>query len=167
MWDGTNGNETPDDDYPISIHPSRVGWDMIFRSSMVSRKHFNPPIPCGMGRGWRDFRGGVEHISIHPSRVGWDAAYEAPLSTRYVISIHPSRVGWDYDYSKLRGRIVEFQSTHPVWDGTFTHGIFRRRWRHFNPPIPCGMGLRCSPRRLRLRHISIHPSRVGWDISCE
>ena len=123
----------------ISIHPSRVGWDIspfstvgccrIFQSTHpvwdgttcisncnAQRGYFNPPIPCGMGRGviishlviclfqsthpvW-DGTGRHRHrhqdlsISIHPSRVGWDQASPSPAVGVY-ISIHPSRVGWD------------------------------------------------------------------------
>ena len=79
----------------------------------------------------------------------------------------------------------QFQSTHPVWDGTFCDSLEdfsgkisihpsrvgwdqsspRCRWiaGYFNPPIPCGMGL-CAKRLRELEEkISIHPSRVGWD----
>ena len=80
---------------------------------------------------------------------------------------------------------LSFQSTHPVWDGTGWRATTRRGEAHFNPPIPCGMGLtteRCKRwmNSFQSTHpvwdgtivvyynhskrlISIHPSRVGWD----
>ena len=33
----------------ISIHPSRVGWDVDCAASCGAVVDFNPPIPCGMG----------------------------------------------------------------------------------------------------------------------
>ena len=59
-----------------------------------------------------------------------------------VISIHPSRVGWDEKSDDAPYRAWVFQSTHPVWDGTFD-GIALKEYAE----------------------ISIHPSRVGWDIA--
>ena len=80
-----------------------------------------------------------------------------------MISIHPSRVGWDRRRRRAQMHAAAFQSTHPVWDGTRRESNRMHAGKHFNPPIPCGMG------RLRWRRnrewccISIHPSRVGWD----
>ena len=101
------------------------------------------------------------HISIHPSRVGWDAGTEGD-PWALAISIHPSRVGWDMECSSDEQLLA-----------------------HFNPPIPCGMGLgaiwttailstfqsthpvwdgtKGGVTILRDGYISIHPSRVGWD----
>ena len=62
----------------ISIHPPRVGWDVV---SNVVPAH------------------GV--ISIHPPRVGWDHTRFILFFTR-PISIHPPRVGWD---GKIRGPV--------------------------------------------------------------
>ena len=151
-----------DQQIPISIHPSRVGWDlirkiqkillMIFqsthpvwdgtlyaRTSRLCLQHFNPPIPCGMGPFLCVSAAVWRQISIHPSRVGWDEGLAAQEHSRD-ISIHPSRVGWD-DSPKS----VSLDSN------------------YFNPPIPCGMGLRQAFRLALLIFISIHPSRVGWD----
>ena len=105
----------------ISIHPSRVGWDLVAVECKPHKAHFNPPIPCGMGRNLQRCDTFTKNISIHPSRVGWDGETMRNFAKRGV-----------------------FQSTHPVWDGT-------RRWTkratcssYFNPPIPCGMGLSCA-----------------------
>ena len=59
--------------------------------------------------------------------------------SRSTISIHPSRVGWDPCDFGFSGS-GEFQSTHPVWDGTFDSIV-----------------------KVAVEEISIHPSRVGWD----
>ena len=124
----------------ISIHPSRVGWDLTPICSCSGSSHFNPPIPCGMGpkalrHGWarrcisihpsrvgwdvkiRKRRDYLASISIHPSRVGWDHAHLL-IKQLSAISIHPSRVGWDGMHAGERVTKGVFQSTHPVWDGT-------------------------------------------------
>ena len=109
------------------------------------------------------------------------------LEPRLRISIHPSRVGWDA--MRWPGRLSgsRFQSTHPVWDGTHRRLASSNESRHFNPPIPCGMGPSTTRQitpstlfqsthpvwdgTLKFRFtntfnlISIHPSRVGWDFS--
>ncbi len=125
----------------ISIHPSRVGWDHCRPVPDPSHSHFNPPIPCGMGLVVINVQRHIFRISIHPSRVGWDEHRPKLVVCPSEISIHPSRVGWDrfrQDYSSPR--LV-----------------------YFNPPIPCGMGRRRGGVLVRLDVISIHPSRVGWD----
>ena len=50
VWDGTARRYFGDSTDWISIHPSRVGWDYILDPDMDMIEHFNPPIPCGMGR---------------------------------------------------------------------------------------------------------------------
>ena len=35
----------------ISIHPPRVGWDPTALCPVETEAHFNPPTPCGVGRG--------------------------------------------------------------------------------------------------------------------
>ena len=61
------------------------------------------------------------------------------------ISIHPSRVGWDVVGGVFSNDEVEFQSTHPVWDGTAARSAQKRAPPNFNPPIPCGMGQATVP----------------------
>ena len=79
---------------PISIHPSRVGWDEKTEWHRCHCGYFNPPIPWGMGRVGKVTECTLVSISIHPSRVGWD--FRLVLVLRLLtISIHPSRVGWD------------------------------------------------------------------------
>ena len=101
----------------ISIHPSRVGWDVIVTFSLhandifqsthpvwdgtstqtrpaLRRLYFNPPIPCGMGRkSCRLFSVSSKFQSTHPV---WDGTRKKrETRTDDDISIHPSRVGWD------------------------------------------------------------------------
>ena len=117
VWDGTQETANDVRKQHISIHPSRVGWDPVsiwlcvsppeFQSThpvwdgtvageidLPCWADFNPPIPCGMGRKLCRCQSDAFSISIHPSRVGWDQARQ--LSRPY----------------------LQFQSTHPVWDGT-------------------------------------------------
>ena len=77
-------------------------------------------------------------ISIHPPRVGWDLPvypefwaqmdFNPPTPCGVGLSGHPFfKVGF------------RFQSTHPVWGGTWNY----RGWHcagNFNPPTPCGVG---------------------------
>ena len=124
-------------------------------------------------------------ISIHPSRVGWDCSYPRSFNLIYIFqSTHPVWDGTSSSTPTLT-EIATFQSTHPVWDGTSDRGDAQKPWKNFNPPIPCGMGLKSASGILILmlfqsthpvwdgtsgrsfllgkKNISIHPSRVGWD----
>ena len=58
------------------------------------------------------------------------------------ISIHPPRVGRDL-WAQYKTEIKDlFQSTLPVWGGTGRrYGAVVRDF-YFNPPSPCGEGLR-------------------------
>ena len=99
--------------------------------------------------------------STHP--VWGGTVVLIPSAEAYCISIHPPRVGWDFFASIIQkleynfnpptpcgvgpGSITVkndstgFQSTHPVWGGTFTGRICGNGRRYFNPPTPCGVGL--------------------------
>ena len=101
----------------ISIHPPRAGWDIMRTSSRYCSRNFNPPTPCGVGRGespisvvitifqsTHPVRGGTRGrscssacylISIHPPRAGWDAWMRICRMKHSTISIHPPRAGWD------------------------------------------------------------------------
>ena len=67
------------------------------------------------------------------------------------------------DYPVVGIPCPQFQSTHPVWDGTLLMMDMSRSSIYFNPPIPCGMGLYAIAFATHDASISIHPSRVGWD----
>ena len=172
---------------PMSAHfnpPIPCGMGLSTGGAAGVATDFNPPIPCGMGPAIAGIMGNMDAISIHPSRVGWDVSLYRVGSTDN-ISIHPSRVGWDKTADMAEFVQLVFQSTHPVWDGTFEQMFYSVPSRHFNPPIPCGMGpIICGLVALAVdfnppipcgmgrqlgelsccyRRISIHPSRVGWD----
>ena len=160
-WDHS-GDSVHRPAWRISIHPSRVGWDLASAMWRNGRTYFNPPIPCGMGR----FPGSAMSIE------------------RTFQSTHPV---WDGTLKRLALWLLklEFQSTHPVWDGTNgttgwkmqdiisihpsrvgwdqRHDRLEDAGHHFNPPIPCGMGLQLQKDPDADILISIHPSRVGWD----
>ena len=104
----------------------------------------------------------AEFQSTHPV---WDGTVGADSwFTVRKISIHPSRVGWDANLQLVTRHHMQFQSTHPVWDGTLRRRIRLNLYRHFNPPIPCGMGRVPHFAVTYSQQISIHPSRVGWDL---
>ena len=123
----------------ISIHPPRVGWDLIPRQPLVWKLYFNPPTPCGVGPPaqrpkpgkyrfqsthpvWGgtkagDLGGWVEKISIHPPRVGWDLEnYVMSMAGKDFNPPTPCGVGQCFGGHKVF--LALFQSTHPVWGGT-------------------------------------------------
>ena len=163
VWDGTLWIPSKNISQYISIHPSRVGWDAAAAQARSNPTHFNPPIPCGMGRrlsgfkhrdhdfnppipcgmGRRAARANFGRDLFQSTHPVWDGTRAKIMADNLkLISIHPSRVGWD------RARYCR-----------------HKQENHFNPPIPCGMGLVIQPLDLLLFVISIHPSRVGWDSS--
>ena len=147
--------------------------------------HFNPPIPCGMGHTFAEacptlfvfqsthpvwdgthttslvsFMAGFQ--STHPVWDGTLMWQNMALPRIQFQSTHPV---WDGTMEILFANLsTTFQSTHPVWDGTTSSPCSPERWCHFNPPIPCGMGPRGKLCPRCCICISIHPSRVGWDI---
>ena len=140
MWDGTIQGQRISSSIVISIHPSRVGWDQRRRRAGRRPAHFNPPIPCGMGPDCIAYCAlDFPHFNPPiPCGMGQSSASRA----------RPSRL---------------FQSTHPVWDGTYNLFGNIQSTADFNPPIPCGMGHLKYGKGVPVSAISIHPSRVGWD----
>ena len=167
---------------PISIHPSRVGWDSHARSCPHARHNFNPPIPCGMGPACSPKPCDGHPISIHPSRVGWDCN-TAGCCWSHVNFNPPIPCGMGLGDLTWRDLYLRFQSTHPVWDGTFptfvsvsltnpfqsTHPVWdgtrsgspAATCSHFNPPIPCGMGR--LGRRCRVPRSVFQSTHPVWD----
>ena len=104
---------------------------------------------------------GLGCISIHPPRVGWDKGLWGDGGATS-ISIHPPRVGWDRSIIGSSKSKAKFQSTHPVWGGTY--GEYKNVLLSdisIHPPRVGWDSLHPSGRGLLL--ISIHPPRVGWD----
>ena len=50
VWGGTPPRARGGTDYPVSIHPPRVGRDRVYRVTKNNTGRFNPPSPCGEGR---------------------------------------------------------------------------------------------------------------------
>ena len=78
----------------ISIHPPRAGWDEWQQIGAFKKVYFNPPTPCGVGRG-------------HPAPLGRSYHFNPPT---------PCGVGRCSPCDHLECKI--FQSTHPVRGGT-------------------------------------------------
>ena len=126
-----------------STHPV---WDgtCLRGSALCALRYFNPPIPCGMGRS--PFANVIMPKVFQSTHPVWDGTSQAlspkPRSCDFnppipcgmglkpifmddlhiVISIHPSRVGWDEMRGIINFHACIFQSTHPVWDGTYRRG---------------------------------------------
>ena len=139
MWGGTKDLFARTAEMYISIHPPRVGRDKSAMLSPVFNVNFNPPSPCGEGRGYTCDFTNVKVISIHPPRVGRDWLY-----FRYGrfgnISIHPPRVGRDIPAGAELFVSKLFQSTLPVWGGTGSVVADATIHLNLNPPSPCGEG---------------------------
>ena len=123
--------------------------------------HFNPPTPCGVGRGIN----AAKSVNMHfnpPTPCGVGPEISLPTSSRALfqsthpvwggtfaaekpvadcrISIHPPRVGWDATGKTWSISRKRFQSTHPVWGGTLLLLAVLVARLYFNPPTPCGVG---------------------------
>ena len=124
----------------ISIHPSRVGWDLSISGELEASLKFQ---------------------STHPV---WDGTSCHPWTTSQHLNFNPPiPCGMGPSSSRRPPPTGAFQSTHPVWDGTRRQIVATRKNRDFNPPIPCGMGPALAVLAECTQRISIHPSRVGWD----
>ena len=120
----------------------------------------------------------LQRVSIHPPRVGRDPAIAAKYGWDYDVSIHPPRVGRDSgSFRRSKSALCfnppspcgegpkvpttsatweKFQSTLPVWGGTFTGRENFKVCLCFNPPSPCGEGQFLGILALRL-HIGFNP----------
>ncbi len=80
---------------------------------------FNPPTPCGVGRIIAlIYQVAKKFQSTHPVRGGTRASF------------------------KRQAKKSRFQSTHPVRGGTAGYVRSPLPLAYFNPPTPCGVGLR-------------------------
>ena len=68
-----------------------------------------------------------------------------PTRQDMVLQFQSTHPVWDgtRDASEKDDIIAAFQSTHPVWDGTGALSRVPCAISDFNPPIPCGMGQPC------------------------
>ena len=60
---------------------------------------------------------------------------------------------------------AEFQSTHPVWDGTLSAYLSNKPQDISIHPSRVGWDGKFDTQLLKALSISIHPSRVGWDVA--
>ena len=162
-----------------------MGWDCGVTCHTLKGADFNPPIPCGMGHDSLIFN--AKFFKFQSTHPVWDGTLHVDRDPHIrIISIHPSRVGWDIHLRtfaaaidnfnppipcgmglKLIDNICDiflFQSTHPVWDGTTECPAADMRVR-FQSTHPVWDGTCVSDGGAGDLAISIHPSRVGWDIS--
>ena len=95
VWDATEQVAGACGDLVISIHASRMGCDCRRGWVVCFFRDFNPRIPYGMRRKFRQWSNRPCSISIHASRMGCDIF---DLGLHQIFNL--------------------FQSTHPVWDAT-------------------------------------------------
>ena len=85
-----------------------VGWE----------NYFNPPSPCGEGRKCAPLRRFQRYFNP-PSPCGEGHFLRMISQFPSFISIHPPRVGRDQGLRQLWRKQCRFQSTLPVWGGTY------------------------------------------------
>ena len=127
------------------------------------RVHFNPPSPCGEGQSSTNRECGSFRISIHPPRVGRDAILPAPDFTKDIFqSTLPVWGGTWRACGNLK--ITVFQSTLPVWGGTLNGGISHTVFPISIHPPRVGRDPLPPETDTNGPNISIHPPRVGRDL---
>ena len=124
----------------ISIHPPRAGRDLTNDTTGLAEIVFQSTRPVRGGTFLDNLANCGIMISIHPPRAGRDNNNEEYIEEAW-ISIHPPRAGRDENEGAAvsDGEI----SIHPPRAGRdhggappYPDGV------HFNPPAPCGAGLR-------------------------
>ena len=121
--------------------PAPCGAGRGYNEIKLIKQNFNPPAPCGAGRSGHGRWSCRDEISIHPPRAGRDHRSRAYHKIAQ-ISIHPPRAGRD----RLRCCTpwpTSWISIHPPRAGR-------------DPPGPCGA-------HGWAQNISIHPPRAGRD----
>ena len=145
----------------ISIHPPRAGWDRTKNRSHTRISYFNPPTPCGVGRCKRA-SGEVtpKFQSTHPVRGGTAASAEHDLRDYTFQSTHPVRGGTQASGLKGSNKGISIHPPRAGWD-ELVRGLIVRI-TDFNPPTPCGVGLRTGVLYNLLNIFqSTHPVRGG------
>ena len=123
---------------------------------------FNPPSPCGEGREVQRRPQRRAAISIHPPHAGRDGPPRGPKGPVNNFN-PPSPCGEGHVLGLKTARIARFQSTLPMRGGTLHQGYIFHSSRNFNPPSPCGEG-RCTRfPAADFPRISIHPPHAGRD----
>ena len=166
-----------------STHPVWGGTQLSECATSTLKFQSTHPVWGGTAPARRtDYRKG---ISIHPPRVGWDGRKRVELLLLHNFN-PPTPCGVGPANGKSAQCSPTFQSTHPVWGGTYSTSSISicpdfnpptpcgvglpgasppvSELPHFNPPTPCGVGHFVQFGRNSVICISIHPPRVGWDL---
>ena len=168
MRGGTSIYGRTEEEIIISIHPPRAGWDSVGYTLLRRPPYFNPPTPCGVGRGY-DFVTWKYYISIHPPRAGWDIIFIKDFSAQVLFqSTHPVRGGTSREQPHRHSLRISIHPPRAGWD--FCHKKPPKKSDYFNPPTPCGVGPDAGSRTGAdaSKFQSTHPVRGGtaWPRFC-
>ena len=111
----------------ISIHPPHAGRDHCGVLQWNRLRNFNPPSPCGEGRGISDLGSGAEGFqSTLPMRGG--TGREPSPNFLFPISIHPPHAGRDSTSSQnIFGNLCTYHKT------SHLHRNIQRSIQSFSP----------------------------------
>ena len=127
---GTNKNHGRGFSCLISIHPPLAGRDRVAISRVLWMIHFNPPAPCGAGRGEPD--AAIEPSHFNPT---------APCGAGRLRTLRWSRP-------------TDFNPPAPCGAGRNRLKSCLLT-AYFNPPAPCGAGQRsCTKKLCKTSHIA-------------
>ena len=164
VWGGTDNSDRYSLYNPISIHPPRVGRDLVKNCRDFISHLFQSTLPVWGGTWVVLYHHLVFMISIHPPRVGRDGEPASWNVWDMWISIHPPRVGRDLQDHGPGGRVAQI-SIHPPRVGRDVDRLDvgdQPRLISIHPPR-VGRDPQTASRSGRRVPISIHPPRVGRD----
>ena len=127
----------------ISIHPPRVGRDPATPLSPQAPPSFQSTLPVWGGTMW----------PIEIAALSFDFNPPSPCGEGRVTISTSSLV------------VADFNPPSPCGEGRCRSPRRCRPARYFNPPSPCGEGLAVIGGNSATYGISIHPPRVGRDLS--
>ena len=123
--------------------------------------YFNPPAPCGAGRGGGgEVTAGLLFQSTRPMRGGTLANARPRFFVKFQ-STRPMRGGTRWHQRRHR-RSRDFNPPAPCGAGPSSWAM-NSASKYFNPPAPCGAGPTSCIQNSRRQSISIHPPHAGRD----
>ena len=140
VWDATQEGVHTIGKSGISIHASRMGCDT--KSEQIHQRvstNFNPRIPYGMRLA------AVENNNVAKNfnpRIPYGMRPPPPNQNPDIDQDFNPRIPYGMrHFEPIRCLLFlnRFQSTHPVWDATFSKLTLALSFRYFNPRIPYGM----------------------------